>query len=125
MQIESLAARDRLRLSCTLGLGYGTRPAQLRAVLAGLERVLREHPKLWPDTVTVRFAGFGESSLNVDVMAWFLTSDWNEFLAIREETLLRFMEVVEREGSSFAFPTRTLHMVTPQEAPSLREVPSP
>jgi len=123
MQIESLAARDRLRLSCTLGLGYGTRPAQLRAVLAGLERVLREHPKLWPDTVTVRFSGFAESSLNVDVMAWFLTSDWNEFLAIREDTLLRFMEVVEREGSSFAFPTRTLHMVAPSEASSLRGTP--
>jgi MscS family membrane protein len=121
MQIESLSARDRLRFNCTLGLGYDTGPAQLRAVLAGLERVLREHPRLWPDTVTVRFSGFAESSLNVDVMAWFLTSDWNEFLAIREDTLLRFMEVVEREGSSFAFPTRTLHMVAPTPAQSFRE----
>ncbi|HKO90911.1 MAG TPA: mechanosensitive ion channel family protein [Polyangiaceae bacterium] len=124
MQIESLAARDRLRLSCLLTLDYGTRPGQLRAVLSGLERVLREHPKLWPDTVIVRFAGFGESSLNVEVAAWFLTSDWNEFLAIREDTLLRFMEVVEREGSSFAFPTRTVHMVAPHEAPSLPATPS-
>ena len=121
MQIESLSARDRLRFNCTLGLGYATGTTQLRAVLAGLDRALREHPKVWPDNVMVRFSGFGESSLNVDVQAWFLTSNWDEFLALREQTLLGFMEVVEREGSSFAFPTRTLHMVTPTLAQSFRE----
>jgi MscS family membrane protein len=112
MRLETFAVRDRLRLACIVGLAYGTRVAQIRAVLAGLESVLRQHPKIWPDTLIVRLKEFGESSLNLEVMAWFQTSDWNEFLAIREETLLQFLEVVEREGSSFAFPTRTIHLVT-------------
>lgn len=108
---ESLTARDRLRLFAVLGLAYSTSAEQMRRVLAELEAALRAHPKIWPDAVVVRFASFGESSLNVEVVAWFQTTDWNEFTAIRQEILLRFMEIVERAGTSFAFPTRTVHLV--------------
>ena len=111
MRTETFAVRDRLRLYANLGLVYSTTPAQLRAVMAGLEETLRAHPKIWPDAVVVRFNDFKDSSLNVEVMAWFQTSDWNEFTAIRSDLYLRFMEVVERAGSSFAFPTRTVHVV--------------
>jgi MscS family membrane protein len=111
MRLESFAARDRLRLACTIGLVYETSGAQMRQVLQGLEGVLRAHPKIWPDAVVVKFSGFGASSLDVDIMAWFQTSDWGEFQGIRQEVLLSFMDVVEKAGSSFAFPTRTVHMV--------------
>jgi hypothetical protein len=43
-------------------------------------------------------------------MAWFQTSDWGEFQLIRQDVLLQFMEVVERVGTSFAFPTQTIHL---------------
>ena len=111
MRLESFTARDRLRLACTIGLVYETTVSQMRDVLAGLEGVLRAHPKIWPDAVVVRFGSFGNSSLNIDVMAWFLTTDWGEFQIIRQDVLLQFMEVVEKAGSSFAFPTRTVHVV--------------
>ncbi len=111
MRLESFTARDRLRLACTVGLVYETTVAQMREVLASLERVLREQPKIWPDAVVVRFVSFGDSSLNIDIMAWFQTTDWNEFQSIRQDLFLQFMEVVEKAGSSFAFPTRTVHLV--------------
>jgi MscS family membrane protein len=112
MRVETFAARDRLRLACNIGLVYGTTPAQMRAVLNALENALRAHPKIWSEVVVVRFKEFGDSSLNIEVMAWFTTADWGEFMGIREEMLLSFMEIVEREGSSFAFPTRTVHVVS-------------
>lgn len=110
MRLESFSARDRIRLACTIGLEYGTTVLQMREALAGLERLLRDHPKIWPDAVVVRFQGFGESSLNIEIMAWFLTADWGEFQLIRQELFLGFMEVVEKAGTSFAFPTRTVHL---------------
>jgi MscS family membrane protein len=111
MRLESLTARDRLRLSCTLGLEFGTTADQMRQVLAGIDRVLAEQPKTWPDSRTVKFVAIGESSLDVEIMAWFRTSDWAEFLAIREECLLAFMGVVAAAGTGFAFPTRTVNLV--------------
>ncbi|HEX6533351.1 MAG TPA: mechanosensitive ion channel domain-containing protein [Gemmatimonadaceae bacterium] len=108
MRIESFAVRDRLRLSAVIGLVYQTTAAQMREVLEGFERVLRAQPKIWPDGVTARFSQFSPSSLDIEVMAWFETSDWAEFQLIRQDVLLQFMEVVERAGTSFAYPTRTV-----------------
>jgi MscS family membrane protein len=110
MRLESFTARDRLRLATTIGLVYDTTASQMREVLAGFERVLRAHPKFWPDAVVVRFREFAASSLDVEIMAWFQTSDWGEFQLIRQEVLLQFMDVVERADTSFAFPTRTIQL---------------
>jgi MscS family membrane protein len=110
MRLESFAVRDRLRLAAVVGLVYQTTRAQMLDVLAGFERALRSQPKIWPDALTVRFSGLGASSLDVEVMAWFETSDWSEFQRIREQVLLDFMAVVEAAGSGFAFPTRTIHL---------------
>jgi MscS family membrane protein len=121
-RLESYSARDRMRLACTIGLVYGTSAAQMRQVLDGLEEVLRAHPSIWTDAVVVRFKEFGASSLDIEVMAWFQTSSWPEFQLIRQEVLLQFMDVVEGAGTSFAFPTRTVHLVSetgPERAPAL------
>lgn len=108
---ECITARDRIRLWANLGLSYSTSADQLRRVLADVEGALRGHPKLWPDGLTVRLTALGDSALNVEVMAWFQTTDWNEFTVIRQELLLRFMEIVELAGTRLAFPTRTVHVV--------------
>jgi MscS family membrane protein len=120
-RLESFTARDRMRLACTIGLVYGTTAAQVRQVLTGLERVLREHPAIWPDAVVVRFREFGASSLDIEVMAWFQTPRWDEFQLIRQEVLLQFMQVVEEARSSFAFPTRTLHLVSEKASPDAHD----
>jgi MscS family membrane protein len=111
MRLESYAARDRLRLAADIGLAYGTTPAQMRAVLEGMEAILRAQPKLWPDVVSVKFKAFGENALLVEVMAWFKTTDWFEFEALRQEVYLQFMDLVERVGTSFAIPPRMVHLV--------------
>jgi MscS family membrane protein len=111
MRAETLASRDRIRLVANLGLAYGTTAEQMRAVLAGVEAALRRQPKLWTESLSVRFTEFRDSTLNVEVIAWFTTSDWSEFTAIRQEVLLELMAVVERAGTTFAYPTRTVHVV--------------
>jgi MscS family membrane protein len=123
MRLESYSARDRMRLACTIGLVYETSASQMRQVLEGLEATLRSHPLIWPDAVVVRFKEFAASSLDIEIMAWFTTDNWAEFQLIRQEVLLRFMEVVEGAGTSFAFPTRTLHVV--REGPAEAPTPAP
>lgn len=110
MQVETFAVRDRIRMAVVVGLEYGTTVEQMRAVLAEIEGYLRAHPKVWPDVI-VRFVGYGASSLDLDVWAWFQTTDFAEFRDIRQEVLLGIMEIVEKNGCSFAFPTRTVHLV--------------
>lgn len=109
-RLESYEARDRMRLATTLAIRYGTTHTQMQAVLDGVERVLREHPKIWPDAITVKFKALAESALEIEVAAWFAVATWSEFQQCRQEVLLRFMQVVEGAGTAFAFPTRTVHI---------------
>ncbi len=110
--IINLSACDRFLFATTLGLRYETTDDQLRFVLAELRELLHAHPQTIhtaADPVRVRFIGYGDFSLNIAIRVYVSTSDYNEFLAIQEDILLRVMKVVTQAGSGFAFPSRTLY----------------
>jgi MscS family membrane protein len=107
LQLENFAMRDQIRFQTVLGLRYETTSDQLRHVLVEIRRLLLSHPKVARDPARVRFAGFGAYSLDLEIFAYVQTWDWNEFLAIREDLLLRLMDIVASSGSAFAFPSQT------------------
>jgi MscS family membrane protein len=111
MRTENFTQRDRLLFSTVLGLSYHTTAAQLRSVLASIDADLRAQPKLFPGAASVRFRSLGESTLDVEVVAYFATTNWDEFTLIRQELLLRLLEIVERAGTSLAFPTRSIEIL--------------
>jgi MscS family membrane protein len=71
--------------------------------------MLLAHPLITNDPARVRASGFGESSVDVDVFAYVATADWNEFLAVQEDVVLRIMDIVRAAGTAFALPSRTLY----------------
>jgi MscS family membrane protein len=114
MTLENYAHRDRIWLQTVLQLRYETTPDQLRYVIAELRKLLIAHPKVAPDPSRVRFIGFGEYSLNVEIYAYVLTSDYQEYLAILEDINLRIMTLIEQAGAQFAFPSAIEYQATDQ-----------
>jgi MscS family membrane protein len=110
MLLENFTRRDRIWLRAMIGLRYETSPDQLRFVLVELKKLLAGHPMIDPEPARVRFVGFGDSSLDLEVFAYVRTADYNEFLAVREDVLLRIMDVIASAGTSFAFPSQTLYV---------------
>jgi len=109
MQIVNLSKRDRILFNPTLGLRYETTPDQLRLVLTRLREMLVAHPRVTMAPARVRASGFGAYSLNVDIFAYVDTGDWEEFLAVQEDLVLRIMDIVKDAGTAFAFPSQTLY----------------
>jgi MscS family membrane protein len=110
IEIENHTARDRFRISTTIGVRYETSPGQLRRLVAGIRGMLAAHPKVVQDPLRVRFVGFGPSSLNIEIHTYVGTPDIEEFFAIREELYLGIMDLVAATGSGFAFPSQTLYL---------------
>ena len=109
-QIENFGVRDRIRLYTVIGLRYETTADQMRHVLAELHALLAAHPMVDPADLRVRLIGFGSSSLDVELYLYIRTTDWAEFLGVREELYLRIMDLVAAAGTSFAFPSQTAYL---------------
>lgn len=111
MSLETLSARDKFWFHPLVGLRYETTPVQLRSVISGLRKLLNEHGNVDSDSVRIRFVRLGAFSLDVDIFAYVFGADWNHFLEIQEELLFGVMEVVQRAGAEFAFPSQTMYLV--------------
>jgi MscS family membrane protein len=107
--VENFATRDKIMAQSTLRLRYGTSVEQLTRILGGIRKVLDESPNLEPASSRIRLVNFGAEAIELEVFAYVLTADFNRFLEVREELLLRIASVVEAAGSGFA-PTRFIQM---------------
>jgi MscS family membrane protein len=110
MAIMNFAQRDRMLIKTVLGVRYETSPDQLRYLLAKIRELLAGHPRIDTDTARAQFVGFGDSALNIEVVAYVMTSDRAEFLGVQEDLLLRVMDVVAQSGTGIAFPSQTLYL---------------
>ena len=108
--LETLSARDKFWFHPVVGLRYETTPEQLRAVLDGLRRLLETHPSVDPDSVRVRFIRLGSFSLDIEIFAYLFASDWDRFLEMQEELLLRVTEIVRNAGAEIAYPSQTMYV---------------
>lgn len=98
------------RMDFTLGVTYNITAANMRVLLSQLRELLTSHEKIDPDTVIVRFVSFGDSALNIRMIAEVHEPNWGAFQAVMEEINLQIMDIVENLGLSIAFPRRLLHI---------------
>ena len=110
INVENFSRRDKILFNPVLGLRYETTCDQMRYLLAEIRRLLYRHPKVETDTARARFSGFGDSALSVEIFSFVRTCDLEEFTAIREDLLLRIMDIVTESGTGFAFPSHTVYL---------------
>ena len=108
-QIENYSRRDRFLFDPTIGLTYDTSAEKMRSVLLAVRKLLNEDDNVVAGA-RVRFASFNQSSLDIEIFAYLRTQDYSDFMALREEILLRIMDTIAAEDASMAFPTQTIVM---------------
>lgn len=110
ISIENFSMRDKMLINHKFGLRYETTAEQLRYLISELRKMLHDHQRIETESARVRFTAFAESSLTVELFAYALTTENTDFLAIQEDVLLRSVEIVEKAGTQFAFPSRTVYI---------------
>jgi MscS family membrane protein len=110
MQLENFGERERVWFHPTIGLRYDTTPDQVRYVLVEIRKLLYSHPKVDPDPARIRFVGYGDSSLDLEVFAYIETTDWGEYLEIAEDLNLRMLDIIAEAGTALAYPTQTVSL---------------
>jgi len=99
------------RIKMDIGLTYGTTSEQFKSILARIREYIANDERVDHSvTEMVHMTGFNASSVDINLYYFTVTTDWVEWRQIVEDHMLAFMGVIEEEGSSIAFPTRSIHI---------------
>ena len=101
------------RITFHLGVTYTTPRNKLDKVVQSLKNMLESHPEVCKELIMVRFDKFNDSSLDIFLYFFTKTTQWQEYLRVKENINFRIMEILEQEGVSVAFPSRSIYFETP------------
>lgn len=108
--VENPSRMFNRRIFETIGIRYQDAD-KMGAVITEVRSMLENHPDIDLNrTLIVNFTSFGPSSLDFFVYTFTRTTAWVEFHAIKQEILLKILEIIHAHGADVAFPTRTLHL---------------
>ncbi|HXM65848.1 MAG TPA: mechanosensitive ion channel family protein [Candidatus Acidoferrum sp.] len=110
INVENLSRRDKMLFKTVLGLHPDTSADHVRLVLSEVRNVVESHPKIETKAIRVRLTELASASINIELVCYVLTQDFNEFAAVREELLLSIMSFVEDSGTNLASPSQTLYL---------------
>ena len=114
LTVENPSRMLNRRIYETIGVRYDD-VDQLPAILDDIRAMLKADADIDQNrTLMVNFVSFGASSLDFFVYTFTKTTVWAEYHVIKERVLLEIAAIIARHGGEIAFPTRTLHMVTPE-----------
>lgn len=111
MSLENLSSRDKFWFHPILSLRYETTSPQLQTVLDSISSLLRESQYVEADSVRVNFLRLGSSSLDIEVFAYLLVSDWIQFLKAQQIVLFQIVECIKSAGVHIALPSQTIFLV--------------
>ena len=109
--IENFSRRGIRRIKMHIGLTYGTTSQQIIHIKSDIENMLRSQEGIsQKDSLMVYFDSFGDSSLNLFIYTFASTANWAKYLEVREAIHIKIMQIVEENGSSFAFPSQSVYV---------------
>ncbi|WP_221567397.1 mechanosensitive ion channel family protein [Alkalihalobacillus sp. TS-13] len=98
------------RISFNLGVEYTTPKEKLEKVVERIRTMLKEHKEVHPELIIVNFDNYNSSSLDIMIYFFTKTTAWINFLDVKQDINLRIMEILDKEGVSIAFPSRSIYM---------------
>ncbi|WND01699.1 mechanosensitive ion channel family protein [Temperatibacter marinus] len=101
------------RIKWVIGVEYNTTEQQLRNIRQAIETYLSENKAFARPEETstfVRIDHFADSSINILLYCFTNTTNWLEWLEVKEELLLKIKNIVEFNDANFAFPSQTLYV---------------
>ncbi|MFQ5533568.1 MAG: mechanosensitive ion channel family protein [Sphingomonadales bacterium] len=101
------------RIKWLISLEYSTDVQTLGVIRDRIEAYILDNPAFAkPEDVAtfVRIDRLSDSSIDVLLYCFTVTTDWGEWLEIKETLACKIKQIVEEAGSGFAFPSRTVYL---------------
>jgi Small-conductance mechanosensitive channel len=97
------------RVKINIGLTYSTSVDQIKNIVNDIQKLVDDHKQTNQDG-KVRFLNFGDSSLDVMVLYFVRSNEWDNLVDTQQEINFKIIEIVKKHGSDFAYPTTSVFL---------------
>ena len=109
-ELDNLSLRTQRRAMFNIGLTYETSSEQLKSIVSEMQNYIDAHSHTLNGETRVRFHDINSNSINIMVVYFVDTMEYDVYLNVREEINYKIIEIVAKNGSSFAYPTQTVYV---------------
>ena len=108
LTVENPSRMTNRRIKETIGIRYQD-ANKMGAIVADVKSMLEDHDEIDSNqTLIVNFDAYAASSLDFFIYTFTKTTDWLKYHEIKQDVMLRIIEIVHSHDADFAFPTTTL-----------------
>ena len=106
--VENFSRMSHRHLNQTVGLRYDD-AAKITAICDDVRHMLQTHPDIDnSQRLVVHFNAYNTSSLDLMVYCFTKATQFDRFHAVKQDVMLKIMDIVASHGTEFAFPTQTV-----------------
>lgn len=117
--VENPSRMSHRRIYETVGIRYDD-VSKMGTIIEKVKAMLIAHPEIDDSqTLIVNFNSFAPSSLDFFIYTFTHTTNWIRFHEVKQDVLLKVVEIIEGEGAEIAFPTSTIHVADKLQLESL------
>jgi len=109
-ELDNLSMRTKQRVRFNLSLRYDTSSDQLKAIITDIRSLIIANAMCTDDTDTiVSLSKFTQSAIEIMVLYYINSPDFNQFVKTKEEINFLILETVKHHKASFAFANATIY----------------
>tara|TARA_B100000674_G_scaffold318580_1_gene265219 strand:- start:159 stop:1244 length:1086 start_codon:yes stop_codon:yes gene_type:complete len=98
-------------VSWVINLQYDTTVDQLKKIRNEIEDYIKKNEDYKPELgYAVRIDKFADSSIDMYIRCFTKTSEWEEWLAVKERLAIEIKQIVENNNAAFAFPSQSIYV---------------
>jgi len=114
--VENPSRMTNRRIKETVSIRYDDL-AKMPIIIEQVKSMLQNHPEIDNDqTLIVNFNSFAASSVDFFIYTFTKTTEWIRFHEIKQDVLLKIVDIIKNNNAEFAFPTSTLHLQSVPES---------
>jgi MscS family membrane protein len=109
--MKNFTRRNHRQIYWTIQVVYGTTAEQLTKIRDEIRTYVRESDDFVSESEVPTYIysdSFSDSSVDILIWCYTRTTEFGEYLAVKERLLLEVKRIVEDAGTVFAYPTRTI-----------------
>ena len=106
--VENATRMSNRRINETIGIRYDDLN-KMKDIIQDVNNILENNIDIdQTQKAKVFFKSFSASSCDFFIYAFTITKDWEEFLRIKQDVLLKVAEIIEKHNAEIAYPTTTV-----------------